>query len=471
MKFPPVLGAVFVCLALAASSRAQTSAYSEVNVAGSFNDWNTENDKLRLIADNTWQGDFTITNRYFEFKFTTPAWAFNWGDNNQPNTNLHISGSGESGGANIIVTNDVDNSLFRFTINTSTREYTAFLLNNIGTNLLHNGGFEIEGSDQYSARFWQQNVPNLHGGEIGAVDRSDYGGGHGGSTWKGQVLGTWAGQGDSGSFWQEAPVEEGLPCAASAWFQTESTTWTAGVQELRLEFYDFDKTNLLASFSTNLSDVSTTWVQHSITGAAPAQAAWARLILNVAQAGSNGTFRMDDADISATASYREQDFNAWGYADEDDCYLRAGWLVCTGKAVSTVVIGSEEVPLARSGYAASLSNPSAVTNGSYVQSPRFQDGIGTISFWYRHGCEDPTNEISGPVNLAVQISFLGDVWTTVGEINNISSKTYRQFSIFQYETTPYYVRIIHTGGSTNRVIIDDVSILEPEALPRLMDFN
>lgn len=464
-----LVGLAFLCLA--GSAVAQTSAYSAVNIAGSFNGWNTTNNPLVLIANNTWQGDISIADSSFEFKFTTPAWAANWGDNNQPNTNMPIAGTGDSGGANIKVTNGTDNALFRFTINTSTREFSAFLLNNIGTNLLFNGGFETQGSSQYSGRYWEQNVPNLHGGESGAADRSDYEGGHDGSTWKGQILGTWAGQGNSGSFWQEAPVEPGLPCAASAWFQAESGTWTAAVQELRLDFYDFNRTNVLASFSTNLASVSTSWEQHGVTGAAPARAAWARLVLNVSGSGADGTFRMDDASIEAISSLRTEDFNAWAYADEDGCYLRAGWQVCTGKAVSTVIIGSDEVPLARSGYAASLINPGAVTNGSYIQTPRYESGIGTISFWYRHGCENPTNEPSGPVNLAVQISFLGDVWTTVGEINNISSQTYKQYSLFQYQTTPYYVRIAHNGGSTNRLIVDDISVAEPEALPRLMDFD
>ncbi|MBP7830137.1 MAG: hypothetical protein KA248_09495 [Kiritimatiellae bacterium] len=75
--------------------RAQTSAYSEVNIAGSFNGWNTTTHKLTLIANNTWQGDFTLTNRSFQMKFATPAWAHDWGEINAPNTNLPISGTAE----------------------------------------------------------------------------------------------------------------------------------------------------------------------------------------------------------------------------------------------------------------------------------------------------------------------------------------------------------------------------------------
>jgi len=468
----PKCGIVF-CLLLAmllpARAPAQTSAYSEVNIAGSFNGWNTTTHKLTLIANNTWSGDFSLTNRSFEFKFTTPGWTANWGDNNQPNTNLQISGTGDSGGANIKVTNGVDNALLRFTINTSTREYTAFLLNNVGTNLLLNGGFETQGSASYLARYWAQNEPNLHGYRSGAgVDRSDYGGGHGGS-WKGAILGGWAGYGGNGTFWQEAPVEPGLPCAASAWFLAEVGTWTSAVQELRLDFFDFNKTNLLASYSTNLAGVTTSWSQYSVTGAAPAQAAWARLVFNVAGAGNDGSLQMDDAGLSATANLRSEDFNAWAYASgADGNYLRAGWMINTGRTISA--IGTQE--MARSGYAAYLANPGAATSGAgFVQSPKYQDGVGTISFWYRHGSTDLDDDPTNPVHLLVQVSAVGDFWTTVGEVRNIVNINYQQANIYTYQADPRYVRIVHAGGSTNRVLIDDVSIGLPEVAPRYMDFN
>ena len=82
-------------LCMAGSAPAQTSAYSEVNIAGSFNGWNTTTHKLTLIANNTWSGDFSITNRSFAFKIATPAWAHDWGEINAPNTNLPISGTAE----------------------------------------------------------------------------------------------------------------------------------------------------------------------------------------------------------------------------------------------------------------------------------------------------------------------------------------------------------------------------------------
>ena len=464
-------GALGIGILLTVPARAQTSAYSEVNLAGSFNGWNTTTNKMLLIANNTWQTDLILTNKSFEFKFTTPNWTFNWGDNDKPNTNLPVAGTGESGGANIKVTNGVDNSLFRFTINTSTREYAVFLLNNIGTNLLFNGSFEIQGSSQYSAQYWEQNQPNLHGAENGAGDRSDYGGAHSG-TWKVHVFGTWAGQGDNGSFWQEAPVEGGLPCVASAWFQAESTAWTSTLQELRLDYYDFNRTNLLATFSTNLAAVSTSWAQYSITGAAPAQAYWARLVFNVSGSGTDGTLRMDDAAVSPVASLRSEDFNAWGYASaQDDCYVRAGWIICTGRTVSAIISNNEEIILARSGHAASLPNLTAGTNGAYIQSPRLAEGVGTVRFWYRHGHVDTNSEPEQSVALAVQLSSLGLVWTNVAVISNIYDTAYRSFSLYKYEPDYRYVRIIHVGGSTNRLLVDDISIDEPATTTRLMDFD
>ena len=462
-----LLAALLPCV----SARAQTSAYSLVSVAGDFNGWNTTNYPLQLIANNTWSGDFTITNRSLQLKFTTPAWAQDWGEINAPNTNLPISGTAEYkvNPGNISVTNAAGNSLFRFTINVSTREYSIFLLNNVGTNILLNGGFETQASAAYLARFWAQNEPNLHGYRSGAgVDRSDYGGAHSGS-WKGTILGGWAGYGGNGTFWQETPVEPGLPCAASAWILAELVTWTSAVQELRLDFYDFNKTNLLASFSTNLAGVGTSWTWYSVTGAAPAQAAWARLVFNVAGAGNDGSLQIDDASVAAVSSLRSEDFNAWAYASgADGNYLRAGWMVNTGRTISA--IGTQE--MARSGYAAYLANNSAATSGAgYVQTPKYQDGVGTISFWYRHGSTDLDDDPTNPVHLLVQVSAVGDFWTTVGEVRNILNVNYLQANIYTYQPDPRYVRIVHAGGSTNRVLIDDVSIGLPEVAPRYMDFN
>lgn len=486
---------LFLLALTALPAVAQTSVHSQVNVAGSFNSFETLNSNMVLVANNLWQADLTITNRSFFFKFATPNFAQNWGVNGQPHSTLPLALTGISGAGDIQITNvmhtltnGVMNVLYRFLFNDATREFSVFLINDQSTtNLIYNGGFEqATGFSSTRAYYWDQNNPNLHGSMAGTAERQDWNLGNNTSTWVGLMKARWANQGNSGTWWQEAPVEPGVTYEAAAWFQPEGTPnlWTAAVQQLKLEYFDFSRTNLLATFTRDLSTIppvpnlsdtniaGNIWAQQFISGASPVGAAWARVVIFVDGIGPNGTFRIDDVSLRAASPKRTEDFNDWTGATIDNAYTRGGWSVVTGRTVVAYTNGSTVIPLSRSGFAASLSNPNASNMGSFIKSPRFDDGVGTITFYYRHGYQgDPTNSPEAPVHFIVQRSQLGDFWTTIAEVSNVINTSFQRYDVFNANTDARYMRIVHAGGSTNRLIIDDIFVDSANAQPRLMTFN
>jgi len=475
---------------MSVSASAQTSSLSQVNIAGSFNNFDTRSDNMTLIANNTWQGEIEIPTNNFRFKFATAFFAQNWGVNSAPHTTLPLAMTGVSGGGDIYitnppivsvsggVTNSTTNYLLRFTFHDVTREFSVMRVGDIdSSNLLYNAGFETAGSVATRARYWESGNPNIHGAMLGTAERQ-------GSNWNirthsGQWVGLmkarWAIQGNSGTWWQEAPVEGGLTYEASAYFQPEAApnVWTAAVHQLRLEYYDFNRTNLLATFTRDLTGIpqsNTNWVQQFISGSAPVGAAWGRLVVFVDGIGPNGTYRIDSAALRATVAKRTEDFNEWTGTTLDGTYIKGGWSL-TGRTVSVYAYSNQFISLARSGFAASLASGGTNTTGGSITSPRFNDGVGTITFYYRHGYQGGPDENAGaPVHLQIQRSLAGSSYTTVGTISNIVNTTHRRYSLTITETSRF-VRIIHGGGSTNRIIIDDISIGLPEGEPRLMDFN
>lgn len=474
LKMKPNLICFSLCLLASmvpGNGWAQTSSYEQIYLAGTFNGYNTMIPNMVLVDNDTWRTDVLITDPTAEFKFATQAWGQSWGDYSPPQRILPLAGNADAvnaGGYNIVFTNITAGSNVRFTFNDRTREYSVFVVNNLYSNLLYNGGFELAGSQAKRARYWEFGVPNMHGDAGGTAERVAPGSPHSG-TYVGALLGTWAGRGNSGYWWQDAPVEPGLTYEASAWFQAEGgpNPWTAGEQQLKLEYYDFNYNNQLAVFTRDLASVTSTWTEHAVSGQAPEGAAWARWVVYAVGAGNSGSLRIDDARVRATISKRTENFNDWGGAVVDDCYSFAGWSVCTGKTVSAYVYAGQTNALSRSGWAASLAG-----SGSVLLSPRLQDGLGAISFYYRHGFEgDPNIGPTQPVHLSVQISTLGDFWEEVGTLSNIYNTVYNRYELFQNITAPRYVRIVHAGGSTNRVLIDDVAIAQPTPQPRFMDFN
>ena len=194
-------------------------------------------------------------------------------------------------------------------------------------NLIDNPGFEIAGTDDWEASYWQKGQPDNHGERNGAAARrggtgspGDWGG-HA-SYWHGTIQGTWSGWGNSGSFWQEKPVSPGMNYQASAWFYAD-TDWNPAAQAIKIEFLD---TNLqyISISEQMLPKIGTNWTQISVTGTAPKNAAWARLVIYANNVSSGGALRFDDVAMIEIPP-RTVDFNTWTTTITDGCHEYGGW--------------------------------------------------------------------------------------------------------------------------------------------------
>lgn len=163
-------------------------------------------------------------------------------------------------------------------------------------NLLNNPGFEEAGTQPESALYWKMHDPNDHGDAWGNAIRADWraqGGRH-----IGVIRGGWAGVGEYGGFWQEAEITAGTSYKATAWFWADSQ-WSAETQELKLEFWNADRTEMLADESVTLHDVGEVWVQKEVSAEAPENAVWARVVIHAAGAGDHGALQIDNVSLDA----------------------------------------------------------------------------------------------------------------------------------------------------------------------------
>jgi hypothetical protein len=168
--------------------------------------------------------------------------------------------------------------------------FTAGMSGTAGANLLQNPGFEEAGTTPESARHWKINDPDDHGDAWGNAIRVDWRSQEG--AYIGAIRATWAGMGDFGGFWQEAPAVPGTTYRASAWFWADGR-WTAAVQELKIEFWNQDRTAKLSEELIPLHDVGEIWVNKSLVGTAPEEAGWARVVVNVNGTGEHGALQVD----------------------------------------------------------------------------------------------------------------------------------------------------------------------------------
>lgn len=327
-------------------------------------------------------------------------------------------------------------------------------------NLIDNPGFETAGTDDSHASYWQYGQPDTHGERFGTASRRDWVPRSG--SWHGAIQGTWSDGNDNfGGYWQEAPASPGMTYQASAWFAAD-TTWTARVQAIKIEFFNSGYTNL-KEFTRSIPALSSTnYSQVTVSGLAPLNTAWARFVVYASDVGPEGAMRIEDVEMYEIPP-RTADFNTWTTTITNWCYEFGGWRLCTGR---TTTIN------ARSGYAASLPNPGAATfNGNYIRSPYFEDGIGNFSFWYRHGSTDTNEEPTEAIAFEVQISDNGSSWTTIDSVTNVLWLSYRQYARALNLPSSRYIRIMHAGGSTNNLLIDDISVANPIPVTRYQDFN
>lgn len=163
-------------------------------------------------------------------------------------------------------------------------------------NLLKNPGLEESGTETGSALNWNMNDPDDHGDAWGNAIRADWRAHEG--KFIGVVRGTWAGMGDHGGFWQEAEAKPGVTYKASAWFWADGG-WKAEAQELKLEFWNSDRTEIVGSETIALHDVGEIWVQKELEAIAPENTGWVRVVVHVSGAGDAGALQADEFSLEA----------------------------------------------------------------------------------------------------------------------------------------------------------------------------
>ncbi|HMO52516.1 MAG TPA: hypothetical protein PKE26_14790 [Kiritimatiellia bacterium] len=173
----------------------------------------------------------------------------------------------------------------------------SFLAGAVNANLLNNPGFEEAGEHDEAARYWRMNDPNDHGDAWGSAIRIDWRATEG--RFIGAVRGTWADAGDYGGFWQEAEIEAGTTYKAAAWFWADAG-WRAETQELKIEFWNTDRSEMIAAETIGLDDVGEIWVQKEVSGRAPEGAGWARVVINVAGSGDSGALQVDQVTLESS---------------------------------------------------------------------------------------------------------------------------------------------------------------------------
>lgn len=99
-----------------------TTGYSNMSVAGSFNGWNAGANNMTLVGPHLWQWDTTFNNASgMEFKFTANGtWDINWGGTG-------LAGTGVFWGSNIVVPGTL-NGAYRFQFNDQTFAYSLAVL-------------------------------------------------------------------------------------------------------------------------------------------------------------------------------------------------------------------------------------------------------------------------------------------------------------------------------------------------------
>jgi len=160
---------------------------------------------------------------------------------------------------------------------------------------LYNTSFETVGSSTDYASHWEYNHPDTHGGVWGSGQRASWRAHTG--TYEAAIKGTWAGLGDTGGWWQEMAATAGESYDAVGWFWADNT-WSATTQHLKIEFRSATDQLLATSSLEDLSSVGESWVQHRVRGTAPANTAWARVVVSVSGAGGAGALQFDDLDLN-----------------------------------------------------------------------------------------------------------------------------------------------------------------------------
>lgn len=165
-------------------------------------------------------------------------------------------------------------------------------------NLLYNTSFEVESAFSYGyALNWKMNDPDDHGDAWGSASRENW------RSHDGQFLmairGSWAGAGNYGGVWQEAEGHAGTTYKLGAWVYADGA-WTAQTQEMKIEFWNWDRSQMLGAATNVLQDAGEMWTRKEVTAVAPEGTEWVRIVFNVAGAGEAGALQIDDVELVPT---------------------------------------------------------------------------------------------------------------------------------------------------------------------------
>lgn len=172
-----------------------------------------------------------------------------------------------------------------------------------GSNLLQNPSFELQaGAGFNQAAYWTLHHPSSHGDQYGSASREDW------RSFDGMyimtVRGLWAEAGNYGGCWQEATAEPGIEYRASGWFWADPE-WSAQRQEMKLEFWGADHTQLLDTASLSLADVTAEWQRMEIRAVAPDEAVYIRLVIHAEGIEYSGALQFDHLVLARSDEYEE----------------------------------------------------------------------------------------------------------------------------------------------------------------------
>lgn len=164
-------------------------------------------------------------------------------------------------------------------------------------NLLANPSFEAESTFSYGfAQNWKMNDPDDHGDAWGSASRENW------RARDGQFImairGTWAEAGSFGGVWQEVEGRANQSYRLRAWLYAD-VGWTAEIQEMKLEFWNWDRTQMLGSAVLDLEHIGEEWTLRELTAVSPEGTEWVRAVFNVSGAGPTGALQIDDVVLEA----------------------------------------------------------------------------------------------------------------------------------------------------------------------------
>lgn len=451
--------AVIALLLAAHSARGFTSVYSSMTAAGEWQGWNQEANNLYLVTNHVWEGVFFISHRSTnQFKFVANGnWSTNWGG--PVVGSAPLSGTGILSGVNITLTNLTD-GFYRFRFNETNAVYTVTLLSHLYTgpandDLIRNGNFETEDlGDPERAYAWNWRPAMTYGDRYGNSGRRDW---RYVSPFNEFFIGP-----PFGGIWQDAPAGRDFEYEASAWFWMDGNSntnygpWTAAVQQIKIEFYSPTRGSPLSVVATNIPFIAESWNKVAVRGAAPTNAAWARVVVDVSGAGTKGSLQIDDVAMRIIAR-PNQYFTSWDFT-RTGTLARGGWVASNAFMVTNTNLA----------YAAPTL---ALRNGGSIRSPRIEQGIGRIVFRYRTSFNDPEENPTDNLTVQVRVSPVGtgDTYSTVSTLSGIQQQSYAEFGVNVADPAQQFIELRVING-TNAFLVDSIEILPAFPDPRVQDF-